>query len=352
MVRLITVHDLKQLIDIIGLENFLHKLIDKLDYQFARWDDFKKIPRPCTHYPHGVIELMPISDNSIYTFKYVNGHPGNPLDNKQTVIALGLLAEVKHGYPLMISEMTLLTAIRTAATSALAAKYLARKNAQHFGIIGSGAQSEFQIMAHRCLFDLKSVRYYDTDPQAMKKFANNLQHLPIELIPCAKPEDACKDVDIITTATACKKHVHVLKDAWVKSGMHINGIGGDCPGKTELEASILDRCKIVVEYLEQSKIEGEIQALKDPDAQVYAELWELTSGKKQGRVDEREITLFDSVGFALEDFATLELVYELAETHQVGQDVEMIPPVADPKDLYNFINQQTATQSMLNAINQ
>lgn len=158
----------------VGLDNFYTHIIAALEADFGRWDEFILSPRHATHYPHGVIELMPCADQQLYAFKYVNGHPGNPLKGKLNVVAIGLLSDAGTGYPLMISEMTLLTAFRTAATAVLAAKYLAREDAKSLAIIGTGAQSEFQVLAFTSFFRLEEVRFYDIDPQAMAKFSKNL----------------------------------------------------------------------------------------------------------------------------------------------------------------------------------
>ncbi len=112
-------------------------------------------------------------------------------------------------------------------------------------------------------------------------------------------------------------------------------MGGDCPGKTELDVSLLQQSKIVVEYVPQSLIEGESQQC--PSDSVYAELWELVCEKKPGRLNAQEITLFDSVGFALEDFSILRVVYALAEDCQLGMDLALIPKLDDPKNLYALI---------------
>lgn len=336
MLKLITISDIKKLINQIGIHDFFRELITNMDKEFARWEHFQKSARHAVHVPNGVLELMPICDDEFYSFKYVNGHPNNPVVNKLTVAAVGLLADVKSGYPLMISEMTILTAIRTAATSALAAKYLANKSTKHIGIIGTGAQSEFQVLAQHALFNVETVKYFDIDPHAMEKFAHNLKDQSFKLIPCADAKSVLDNVDIITTATAAKKQTQILNNEWIRDGLHINGIGGDCPGKTELDPTILSRSKIVVEYLPQSKVEGEIQALKN-DA-IYAELWELASGKKPGRESSSEVTLFDSVGFALEDFVILKLVYALSQQYGFGQSVDMIPEMDNPKDLFGCLD--------------
>lgn len=335
MVRIITIDDIKNLIRKITLPVFMQKLIERLQLDYARWDEFDKMPRVATHVAPGVLELMPICDNDFYAFKFVNGHPNNPLANKLTVSAVGTLADVATGYPLLMSEMTLLTAIRTAATSALASKYLAQKSAKTFAMIGCGAQSEFQVLAHRQVFLLAKINYFDVDENAMKKFAHNLARQKFTLNACDSIERAIEGAEIITTATASKKHGKILHRKNIQPGVHVNGIGGDCPGKTELDEKILEDAKIVVEYFPQTKMEGEIQNFSRQE--IYAELWELAAGKKAGRENNTEITLFDSVGFALEDYSVLRLVHALAEDFHIGHMMDMVPDLKNPKDLYGFL---------------
>lgn len=336
MVRVITVDDVRSIVRKVTLKGFFLQLMDRLVQDFSRWHDFNKMPRLATHYPQGVIELMPVSDQDYYAFKYVNGHPKNSLNHRQTVVAFGALADVATGYPVLMAEMTLLTAMRTAATSVLAAKYLARKTVKSFGIIGTGAQSEFQVLAHHFVLGLKNIYYFDVDPAAMKKFSENLRTFDLHLHPCTDARSVVEQSDIITTATADKTRAKVILSDWVQPGLHINGIGGDCPGKTELEISLIAACKIVVEQLAQTRVEGEIQHVSEDT--VFAELWELVAGKKIGRENDEEITLFDSVGFALEDYSVLRLVYRLAEEYHVGHMLDMVPNQRDPKDLYSLLN--------------
>lgn len=145
-----------------------------------------------------------------------------------------------------------------------------------------------------------------------------------------------KNADIVTTLTAARKQSKILKEEWIKPGMTINAIGGDCPGKTELDPKILERSKIVVEFLEQSKEEGEIQNYNSMN--IYAELWELSQGKKLGRTSNEEIFVFDSVGFALEDYVILRLVYSLAEDFHVGHMLDMVPESRNPNDLFRLLS--------------
>lgn len=335
MVRIITTENIQELIKNVGLKEFFLQLVRQLEGDFSRWQDFVKAPRPAFYFPHGVIELMPIADQDYFAFKYVNGHPQNPSKNKMTVVATGQLSDVESGYPILFSEMTLLTAFRTAATAALASRYLARKNSQILGMIGTGSQSEFLVLAHYFLLGIKKIRYFDIDPKAMKKFENNLAKFPLELEPFDSAKELVKEADIIITATADKNRLKILENDWLKPGVHICGVGGDCPGKTELDPQILNRAKIVVEYFEQSKHEGEIQNLNAE--QVYAELWELVQGHKGGRENDSEITLFDSVGFALEDYSVLRLVESLAREMNIGETCNLLLNLKDPKDLFGSL---------------
>ena len=337
--KVLSVDDFSKLVETHGLEQFLRDLLDALRRDYGRWDEFDKIPRPGMKAPNGIMELMPICDDKYYTYKYVNCHPMNPLQGKQTVVATGQLATVDTGYPLMISEMTIMTAIRTAANSALAADLMARKDSTTLGMIGTGAQSEFQVHALRLVRDITTVKYYDTDPEAMKKFASNMANTGLKLIACNNAEEAVNSSDIVTVCTARYEHLDILKNDWVKPGVHINAIGGDSPGKTELELSILPRARVVVEYFDQAIHEGEIQRLSEEEARqlVYAEMTELVNGSKSGRDGADDITLFDSVGIGLEDYSVLRLTYELANQYDIGSEIELIPPIADPKNLYSAL---------------
>ncbi|WP_204723380.1 ornithine cyclodeaminase [Fastidiosibacter lacustris] len=346
--KVISVEKLAELIHKHGLKQYFIDLMATLKGDFLRWQEFDKIPRPAFHVPDGVIELMPTADKQLFAYKYVNGHPKNPLQNKQTIIATGQLSKVSDGHPLLISEMTVLTGLRTAATAALATDYLARKDAKTLALIGTGAQSDFQALATALVRDIKTIRYHDIDPKAMCRFEKNMQTYNFELVPCKSNEEAIKGADIVTVCTACKAHAIVIENDWVRPGVHINGLGGDCPGKTELDKSILTRAKVVVEFFEQSFIEGEIQCFTEQEAKkvVYAELWELIEGQKQGRTSADEITVFDSVGFALEDFSVLKLTYQLAEKYDIGVPINMIPVLKDPKDLFSVLNDYGDNQAL------
>jgi ornithine cyclodeaminase len=335
LVPFVSVDQMMKLVHHIGIEPMLIAIASEIEADFRRWPQFDKTPRVASHSDVGVIELMPTSDGETYGFKYVNGHPSNMKRGLQTVTAFGLLADVATGYPVLLSEMTILTALRTAATSAMAAKLLAPPNATTMALIGNGAQAEFQALAFKALCGVTEVRLYDIDPAATTKCARNLAASGLTVIPCRTPEAAILGAQIITTVTADKNYATILTDNMVGSGVHINGVGGDSPGKTELHRDILLRSTIFVEYPPQTRIEGEIQQLP-PDHPV-TELWQVITGTAPGRTSPAQVTLFDSVGFAIEDFAALRYVRRKVTETGLFTNLDMIADPDDPRDLYGMV---------------
>ncbi len=338
-VPFVSVENMMRLVHQIGIEKMLEGLADYIAADFARWELFDKTPRVASHSDVGVIELMPTSDGEAYGFKYVNGHPKNTKDGLQTVTAFGLLADVDTGYPVLLTEMTVLTALRTAATSALVAKHLAPKGADTMAMIGNGAQSEFQSLAMKAVLGLKTVRLWDTVKAATHKAARNLKGLGLNVVECDSAEDSMEGAQIITTCTADKQYATILTDNMIGEGVHINAIGGDCPGKTELAPAILTRSDIFVEYPEQTRIEGEIQQM-DPDHPV-TEFWQVLTGAAPGRTSDRQITLFDSVGFAIEDFSALRYIRDHIPGTDCFLDLDLLADPDDPRDLFGMVQRAT-----------
>ena len=340
LVPFVDVADMMRLVHAVGLPTFLGELADAIEADFRRWPDFDKTPRVAAHSEDGVIELMPTSDGEAYGFKYVNGHPANMARGFQTVTAFGVLARVDTGYPVLLSEMTLLTALRTAATSAMAARHLAPPGATTMAMIGNGAQCEFQALAFQRVLGIGTVRLWDIDPAATEKAARNLAGTGLEVVACRSAEAAVEGAQIVTTCTADKAYATILTDNMVGSGVHLNAIGGDCPGKTELHRDILLRSDIYVEYPPQTRVEGEIQQLS-PDHPV-TELWRVIAGEVPGRRDADRVTLFDSVGFATEDFSALRYVAAKAAEHGVGTMIDLLADPDDPRDLYGMLARSVA----------
>jgi ornithine cyclodeaminase len=323
-----------------GLKACIAGIANHIRADFLRWEDFDKSARVANHSKDGVTELMPISDDTAYSFKYVNGHPKNTAIGLSTVMAFGVLADVATGAPTLVSELTLTTALRTAATSALAAQTLARKNSRVMALIGNGAQSEFQAIAFQHLVGIDTVRLFDIDPQATAKLAANLSGSGLKLEICTSSAQAVKGADIVTTVTADKACATIVTADMVEPGMHINAVGGDCPGKTELAAGVLAAAKVFVEFTPQSRIEGDIQQM--PADFEVTELWQVLNGQKTGRDHDQQITVFDSVGFALEDFSALRFMHEAALELGLGERLALIPQMADPKNLFGTLLKEDA----------
>lgn len=292
--KYISSQNLVKLIHHVGLKTFLIELSNIIEEDYKRWNKFDKSPRYVHHSEYGVNELMPTSDQELFSFKYVNGHPNNFNKHLQTVVAFGVLCDVKTGYPVLLSEMNIGTALRTAAMSALAAKYLCNKNAKTMGMIGAGCQAEFQAHAFRAINNISSIKIYDIDPKVSEKFLSNMAGTGFNITICKPPQEAIENVDIITTCTADKQYATILTDNMVGQGVHINAIGGDCPGKTELHPDILSRGRVFVEYEPQSRIEGEIQQM--PEDFNVTEIYKVIQSGENTRKSLREITIFDSVG--------------------------------------------------------
>lgn len=341
MVQYIGTARLRELVAQRGLARCIEDLAGETEADYRRWGEFEKAARHASHSPGGVIELMPISDGRLYSFKYVNGHPKNTAAGLLTVTAFGVLSDVATGYPLLLSEMTFVTALRTAAVSALAARHMARPGCRSMALIGNGAQSEFQAVAFHHLLGIRELRLFDTDRDATLKLAANLARARLgglSVVRCASTAAAVRGADIVTTVTADKRNALILTPEMIEPGMHLNAVGGDCPGKTELHPDILraSDARIVVEFEPQARIEGEIQQLADSTR--VTELTDILCGKARGRQHDREVSIFDSVGFALNDFSALRYLERLNRAAGGEKRIDLIPQLEDPKDLYGALD--------------
>ncbi len=335
MVDFVGVEQMQRWILDTGVERLIGRLSDYVEADYRRWQSFERIPRIASHTPFGVIELMPTSDADSYAVKYVNGHPSNPGRGYQTVVAFGVLAETLNGYPVLISEMTLLTALRTAATSAVAARHLARPESRRMAMIGSGSQAEFQALAFRAALGIEELSIWDVDPAAMDKFERNLAPLGFRIERAASGADAVRGADVVTTCTADKAFATVLHAGDIRPGLHINAIGGDCPGKAELDPAILRLADVFVEFTPQTRIEGEIQQM--PEDFPVTELWEVVQERVAGRTTAEQITVFDSVGFAIQDFSALRFVHDEISGSGYVSDLDLLTAPEDPKDLFGLV---------------
>lgn len=319
-----------------GLATLIGDIAARIEAEFRRWEAFDKTPRVASHSPHGVIELMPIADATSYAFKYVNGHPKNTRAGLPTVMAFGVLADVATGVPRLLSELTITTAIRTAAASVMAARALARPESRSMALIGNGAQSEFQALAFHHLAGIQKLRLFDVDAQASRKLAANLRavsNIAVEI--CSNIAEAVRGADIVTTVTADKRNATILTAEMIEPGQHINAVGGDCPGKTELAPEVLRMGRVFVEYEPQTRIEGDLQQM--PADFPVTEIWRVLTGLCEGRRAADEVTIFDSVGFALEDYAALHVMHDAARMLGLGRAMPLVAHADDPKNLFGLL---------------
>ncbi|HEX9897405.1 MAG TPA: ornithine cyclodeaminase family protein [Dehalococcoidales bacterium] len=291
---------------------------------FRDWTEGKGImpPKAYLQVKEGDFRAMPASLPGVSGIKWVNVHAGNPAKSLPTVMAVLICNDPSTGYPLTIMDATDITAYRTGATSAIASKYLARKNSKTMGVVGAGRQAYTQILAHLEYFSFQKIKVYDISSQVTERLTKLLPDYPLV---ASSLIDAVQS-DIVCTVTTARQPI--VKHEWVLPGTHINAVGADAEGKQELESAVLKVARVVVDDVRQAAKAGEINV---PIAkglysqhEVYGTLGELVAGKKKGRIDDREITIFDSTGVAIEDIAVAHLLYTSAREKGIGLTVNLV----------------------------
>jgi len=281
------------------------EVIEAVEQAFRDWEQGKAIMPAKTYLvvDKGDFRGMPAAIPGAAGIKWVNVHTQNPTAGLPTVMAILIYSDPSSGYPLAVMEATDITAYRTGAAAAIASKYLARKEAHTLGIIGAGQQAYTQLLAHAELFDLQLIRVHDLFEAAVTKF---IRSFPQYKIKACSPEEVLTS-DIVCTITPAREPI--VRQEWVMPGVHINAIGADAKGKEELAPAILKEAVIIVDEIKQASSGGEINVplsnglLKAED--IYATLGEIITGAKTGRIDDKQITVFDSTGVAIEDIALL-----------------------------------------------
>lgn len=273
----------------------------------------------------GDLRVMPSWSKTLLlaATKLVNVHCQNPKKNLPTVMAVIILHDPKTGLPLAFMDGTWITALRTGAASAVATKYLAKKEAKTLGVVGAGFQSITQIAAILKVRKIKEISVYDIKREQTEKLKKILAKEGIK-IKEENLEKVCQS-EILVTSTPSRKPI--VKKEWIKPGTHINAIGADAPGKEELDPEILKKAKIVVDCKEQAFHSGEVNVplskglIKEKD--IFGELGEIVVRKKPARERKDEITIFDSTGLAIQDLYCANLVFTLAKKKKVGREIEI-----------------------------
>lgn len=311
----------------IGIKKFFNLLETYLIEDLQYWNEFSKLARISFKFEDGLMELMPIASQKYFSNKMVSTYAKNHLKNKYTVYGQGFWVDASTGEPLMIVEMTLLTAIRTAVLAAIVSKLLARKNSKILGIIGCGTQSNFQVLAHHYAFQIEKVICYDVNPEAMNRLQKQMQSFGINIECCPSSSEVAKQSDILITLTNSTRVYPILHGIDIPKGIHINALGGDMSNFCELALDVLNKADLIaIEYLPQTRIEGEIQQFNDIESKTnIVELSELILNKKPLRKTDDDITLFDGVGFALSDYSVLRMLWDLQKQYNFGEKMKMVP---------------------------
>ncbi|WP_240003686.1 ornithine cyclodeaminase family protein [Streptomyces cinnamoneus] len=284
----------------------------------------------------GVIEWMPHHEpGKGMTLKTVGYTPSNPTNNDLPTI-LGTVARYDDvtGQLVALADGVVPTAIRTGAMSAVASRLLARPDSTTVGLIGAGAQSVTQLHALSRVFDVRRVLVHDIDPEHTASFASRVAFLGPDLdIQLVTAERVAAESDVICTATTVGVgEGPVLPDTVMRDHVHVNAVGADLPGKTELSAGLLARSLVTYDHLGQARVEGECQQL--PEDAVGPSLASLCADPGSALPWRERSTVFDSTGFAFEDHLALDLFLELAIDFGLGQTVEVEYHPVDSLDPY------------------
>jgi alanine dehydrogenase len=325
MVRLLSDNDVKRLVT-------MNDIVPAVEHVFAEYAE-GRVEMPSKIYldikGYGDFRAMPSYVPSIDTagIKWVNVHPDNPQKGLPTVMATILLNDPKTGKLVCVMNGSSLTDERTGASGGIAAKYLARKDSSVIGIIGSGHQAWTQMLAYNVVFGnkIKIVKVYSRHPEHAEAFARRVRaEMRYDAQGCTLAEEAA-DADIIATVTPARSPV--LKAEWIKPGTHINAIGADAPGKQELETDLTLKSRVFVDSVEQASHSGEInvpwsQGLLTRE-KLAGTLGEVITGKVRGRTSDKDITVFDSTGLAIQDTAVAHIVYKRSLKEGIGSDIDI-----------------------------
>lgn len=243
-----------------------------------------------------------------------------------TIQGMIALFDADSGYPLALMDSIEITRMRTAAASAVAAKYLARENAHTITLFGCGDQAFPQLQALLRVRQLKRVCLYDVSPEQSHRLSQRIaDHGSLDIRIAVEPESAVRESDICVTCTPARHHI--IEKKWVKPGTFIAAVGADSEDKSEIDPHLMASSKIVADIQAQCAAIGDlhhaIAAGLMQLSDIHAELGEIVAGRKNGRTSPREIIIFDSTGTALQDVAAAAEVYTEARRRSVGITIDL-----------------------------
>ncbi|MEL6669087.1 MAG: ornithine cyclodeaminase family protein [Bacteroidota bacterium] len=272
------------------------------------------------------------------TIKVVGYHPDNPkLFNLPTIVSTVSAYDTKTGHLIGIMDGVLPTALRTGAASAIAAKYMASPDSKAVGIIGCGAQSVTQVHGLSRIFDLERIYLYDTDDKALASFENRIEALNLDVqVKSLAMEDVVRQSDILITATSIDVGAGPLfNGVETKEHLHVNAIGSDFPGKTELPVELLKKSFVCADFIDQALVEGECQQLQRTD--IDADIIEVVTDPRKYQYTKTQRSVYDSTGWALQDKITFSLFMDWGKKLGMGQFIEIENMSGDASNPYDFI---------------
>ncbi len=337
-------HDIKRLVLKVGLDALMRELTAAMpEAIIASHQGQLKAPKRSGfsyHRPQlGLVEWMPAMRTAgPVCVKTVGYHPNNPsaLD-LPTILSTVSLYDTRNGHLLGIADATFLTALRTGAASAVASRLLAKPDARVLGMIGCGAQAVSQIHALTLAFpSIEEVLYMDCDAANERSLCSRLAPLSLPQKPLAKPvEDIVAKSDILCTATSVDIGAGpVFHEGPCQPWLHVNAVGSDFPGKTEVPVGLLRRAFVCPDFEAQAVVEGECQQLL-PD-EIDASIGAVASDPDQFAKKRECLTIFDSTGWAVEDLVAMELLLSYANELELGQRVELESISTEPHNPYHF----------------
>jgi len=336
---LVTHDDLNEILDVHGRDEFMDLVIDRIHDTLTLAhhrgtatpprDGVRRCPQDT-----GVLEWMPHHEpGRCLTLKTVGYTPSNPADKGMpTILATLTRFDDETGHLMSVCDGVLPTAIRTGAASAVASRLLARPDSTALGLIGAGAQAVTQLHALSRVFPLREVLVHDIDPARAAGLAERAAFVGVD-IRAAGVREIEEGSDIICTATSVEVGAGpVLEGTHLRPHVHVNAVGADLPGKTELPASLLRSALVVPDHPEQARREGECQQLEPQE--IGPDLATLLATPTEALAHRDRHTVFDSTGYALEDHAILVVLLDLAQKYGLGQRLRLqhLPP--DPLNPY------------------
>lgn len=334
--------DMTALLREVGSDNLMDSMIDRLRARYVDLADHPVASRDRDGFRYdkpalGLLEWMPTHEiGGPVTVKMVGYHPTNPFQRRlPSVIATTSMWDTENGHLVVLADATLLTAVRTGAASGLATDLLARPGPVTVGVVGLGAQAVTQVHAISRVRPVERVIGIDVDDDVAATFAERIAFIgaDVTIEPAAATATIASDVDVLSTCTSVDIGAGpVVGAVETRPWLHVNAVGADFPGKTELPPGLLSNALVVPDVLTQCLAEGECQQLRSD--QIGPELVEIVRDPDRFAPHRATRTIYDSTGWAVQDAVALQLAVELAESLGLGSRIslELIP--SDPHDPY------------------